>query len=322
MLDNITIGQYVAGNSWIYKLDPRMKIFLTIGLMVCLFLIPNIYVMLGAIGLFIILFLSTRVPFIKMLKGIKPILYLMTFTFILQTVYNQSGDLLYTFHFHFGLYQLLMIIGILFIWLFTKKYCPIKFLYFIAVIVGVFAVQLIDFKQFNFGNYSYKIYDQGLIRASFIFFRVVLMIGLTSLLTFTTMNTDINNGFEALLSPLKVIKVPVGMISMMLSLTLRFIPTLVSETNKIMKAQASRGVDFEEGSLKQKIQQVVSLLVPMFVISFRRAEELANAMEARGYIVDGKRTKLDLLKLSVGDYICFVLFLALLAGVIVARIYL
>ncbi len=322
MFQNITIGQYVPGKSWIYKLDPRMKIFLTIALVVILFLIPNIYIMLGALGGFILLFLTTRIPFFKMIRGLKPILFLMTFTFVLQTIYNQTGEILYTFHFNFGLYQLLMILGILFIYFFTKKYIPFKFLYFLLALISVFAVQLPYFQQFHFGSYTYRIYSDGLISASFIFLRVVLMIGLTSLLTFTTMNTDINNGFEALMSPLKIIKVPVSTISMMLSLTLRFIPTLIGETDKIMKAQASRGVDFQEGNLKQKVQQIVSLLVPMFVISFSKAEELANAMEVRGYIIGGKRTKLDKLSLGYRDYLAFAVFIALLAGVIVARIYL
>lgn len=322
MMDNITIGQYVPGKSWIYRMDPRIKILLMIGMMVVIFLIPNIYVMLGTLGGFFILVLTTRVPIIKMIKGFRPILYLMLFTFVLQTIYNSNGKLLYEFNFTIGLFQILCMVAILTLWFFTKKYIPIKFLYFLVMITGVFAVQLIPFKEFNFASYTYQIYDQGVIKGTFIFIRVILMIGLTSLLTFTTMNTDINNGFEALLSPLKLIKIPVGVFAMMLSLTLRFIPTLVDEANRIMKAQASRGVDFNEGSLKKKIRQIVSLLVPMFVISFRRAEELANAMEARGYIVGGKRTKLDELKLHLVDYLSMIGYAIVLAGVICARIYL
>lgn len=321
MLQNITIGQYVPGDSWIYKLDPRMKIFLTVALMVVLFLIPNIYIMLGALGLFIILFLSTKIPFMKMIRGLKPILFLMVFTFILQTVYNQKGTILYTFTFNLGLYQSLMILGILAFYFLTKKYIPIKFVYFLIALVSIFLVQLPKFNALHFLSYNYVIYTDGLISASFIFLRVVLMIGLTSLLTFSTMNTDINNGFEALMSPLKVIHFPVGTMAMMLSLTLRFIPTLIGETDKIMKAQASRGVDFEEGNLKQKVQQIVSLLVPMFVVSFSKAEELANAMEVRGYVIGAKRTKLDKLELKTGDYIALAVFIALLVGVICARIY-
>ena len=147
------------------------------------------------------------------------------------------------------------------------------------------------------------------------------MIGLTSLLTLSTMTTDINNGLEAVLSPLKLIKIPVGIFAMMISLTLRFIPTLMIESKKIMNAQASRGVDFNEGNLKQKVNQIISLLIPMFVISFNRADELSNAMEARGYVIGKKRTKLDLLKLRWRDYIAIIISITLLVLIILSRIF-
>lgn len=321
-MNNITIGQYVPGHSWIYKMDPRVKIFMVIGLMVILFLIPNMYLMLGYLGLFVVMYLSTRLPIIKMIKGMRPVLFLSAFTFVLQVLYNQDGALLYTFHFQMGLYQLLMIIGLIAFYFMTKKYVPLKFIYLLIIFVACFGVQKIKMPHLVWSNYTVKIYDQGLLKGGFILLRIVLMIGLTSMLTFTTMNTEINNGLESLLSPLKLIKVNVGTISMMISLTLRFIPTLVEETGKIMKAQASRGVDFNEGSLRQKISQIVSLLVPMFVTSFKRAEDLANAMETRGYVIGAKRTKLDLLKLHALDYISFLVFAVLLAGVILGRIYL
>ena len=98
-MNNITIGQYVPGHSWIYKMDPRVKIFLVIGLIVVLFLIPNIYLMLGYLGLFAIMYLTTGLPIRKMLNGMKPVLFLATFTFILQVLYNQEGTLLYIFNF-------------------------------------------------------------------------------------------------------------------------------------------------------------------------------------------------------------------------------
>lgn len=321
MMENITIGQYVPGKSWIYRMDPRVKILLVIGLMVLTFLIKDIFVMLGFLGFFILMTLTTGVPFLKMLKGIKSILYLMTFTFVLQTIYTTTGSVVFEKQFSIGIYQTLIMVGILLFWYVTKKFIPVKFIYFLLMIVGIFAVQLIPFNDAWF-SYTYKVYDEGLIKAVLIFIRVVMMLFITSMLTFTTMNTDINNGVEALLSPLKIIKFPVGVLAMLLSLTLRFIPTLVDETSKIMKAQASRGVEFSEGNLSQKIKQIVSLLVPMFVISFRRADELANAMEARGYVVGAKRTKLDELKLRLVDYLSMLVFLALLAGVICARIYL
>ena len=147
------------------------------------------------------------------------------------------------------------------------------------------------------------------------------MIGITSLLTVSTMSTDINNGLEWVLSPLKIIKVPVSVLSMTISLTLRFIPTLYEETRKIMNAQASRGVDFQEGKLKDKVTQIISLLVPMFVVSFKRAEDLSNAMEARGYVIGAKRTRIDELKFKALDYISFILCLLFLGASIWAKIY-
>ena len=117
------------------------------------------------------------------------------------------------------------------------------------------------------------------------------MIGITSLLTVSTMSTDINNGLEWVLSPLKVIKVPVSVLSMTISLTLRFIPTLIDETDKIMKAQKARGADFETGGIVQKAKSLIPLLVPLFISSFRRADELAMAMEARCYRGGAGRTR-------------------------------
>lgn len=333
-MNSITIGQYIKGNSWLHKLDPRMKIFLTIFYMVALFIIPNtlngFYILLGLVGAYLIIYLTTRLPFRLMLKGLKPLLFLMSFTFLLQLIYNQDGTLLYQFDFKFGLFPLLTIILLITICIFTTKYMRFKSLYILFIIVLCFLIQwtkpfeLMNFSNFldkyNFGSYSLKIYDSGILKGSFVFVRIILLISITSLLTFTTMSTDINNGLYSLMSPLKVIKVPVGRISMMLSLTLRFIPTLLNETKKIMNAQASRGVDFYEASFKQKINQIIALLIPMFVISFKKAADLADAMEARGYIIDAKRSRYDVLKLHLRDYLSLVISLIVMAGVIVGRI--
>lgn len=319
-MNNISIGQYVPGNSWIYKMDPRMKIILTILLMVLIFIIPTMVSMVIALGVFILIFLTTKIPPIKALKGLKPILFLLVFTFILQLIYNKNGDLWATIDFTFGLYQLLAIIGILVLYFFTRKIIRLGMLYFLLMLLSCFVVQhFMDFEAFRFGSYSLEIYSGGVSKAVFIFVRIILMIGITSLLTFSTSNTDINNGLSSVMAPLKVLKIPVGVISMTLSLTLRFIPTLLDETQKIMKAQSSRGVDFSEGTLKEKINQIISLLIPMFVISFRRADDLANAMEARGYVIDAPRTKYDLLKLKAIDYISLVGVILMFVGVIVFR---
>jgi len=173
----------------------------------------------------------------------------------------------------------------------------------------------------NITDFQFDVYKEGVEKSSFIFIRIVIMIGITSLLTLSTMSMDINIGIESLLSPLKVFKIPVGVFSMLIALTLRFIPTLLIETKKIMNAQASRGADFTEGHFHEKVKQIISLLIPMFVVSFKRADDLSNAMEARGYIIGEERTKLDLLKLRWRDYIAIILVLGFLGVTIWSMIY-
>ena len=318
-MNNITIGQYVPGNSWIYKLDPRTKILLTMLLIVIIFLIPTLEGMLIALGIFLIIFLSTRVSIVRIIRGLKGVIFLLTFTFALQLIYNKEGVILYSFNMQIGLFNLLIILGILVFYFLTKKFIKFKLIYTFLMLAGVFLVLwLVKFDLQVWSNFNY---DVGLKNASFIFIRIFMMIGITSLLTVSTMSTDINNGLEWVLSPLKVIKVPVSVLSMTISLTLRFIPTLYEETRKIMNAQASRGVDFQEGKLKDKVTQIISLLVPMFVVSFKRAEDLSNAMEARGYVIGAKRTRIDELKFKALDYISFVLCLLFLGASIWAKIY-
>lgn len=319
-MNNITIGQYVPGNSWLYKMDPRTKIVLVILYIVMIFLIPTLYAMLISFGVFLLIFISTRVSLIRLIRGLKPILFLLTFTFVLQLIYNQGGELIYTFPMQIGLFQLLIILGILVVYFWTKKYMKLKLLYTVLMAVSIFLV--LWFSRFSYvvwSDFDFQIYELGLTSAGFVFLRIVMMIGFTSLLTVSTMSTDINNGLEWLLTPLKVIKIPVSVFSMTISLTLRFIPTLYEESKKIMAAQASRGVDFQEGRLHDKITQIISLLIPMFVISFRRAEDLSNAMEARGYVIGAKRTKLDELKFRFVDYFAGIISLAFLGLVIWSR---
>ena len=189
-------------------------------------------------------------------------------------------------------------------------------------IVGVLAGHSFysSISNINITDFTFNVYKEGVEKSGFIFIRIVIMIGITSLLTLSTMSTDINNGLEWLLSPLKIFKIPVSVFSMLISLTLRFIPTLMSESRKIMNAQASRGVDFEHGGPIKKVKQIISLLVPMFVVSFKRADELSNAMEARGYIVGAKRTKLDLLKFRWRDYVAYGITIALFVTVILFNV--
>jgi len=163
---------------------------------------------------------------------------------------------------------------------------------------------------------SYTLYSDAVFQTLYIMIRLTLMIIITTLLTVSTKPMDLTLGIEDLLSPFKRIGLPSHEIAMMISIALRFIPTLIDETNRIMKAQASRGVDLKEGSFKEKIMAILSLIVPLFVSSFQRAEELADAMEARGYVVAQFRTRYKQLKPTYRDAVMMCCVLIVL-GVII-----
>lgn len=311
-MDNIVIGQYVKGDSWIYRMDPRVKIISLVLFIVITFLLPNLISVACLLGGLFLLILTTKIPVIKMLKGLKGLLFLLSFTFVIQIAYGRTGNLLVSLPMQFGLYNLLISVGLLLLFFLTVRFIPFKFIYFLIFVLLSFVAQYYLKEQYLFGAYNIEIFQDGLERAGFVFLRVVIIVLISSLLTFSTSSTDLNNGLESVMKPLKVIKFPVSEMAMMLSITLRFIPTLLDETNKIMKSQASRGVDFKESKLKDKVTQIVSLLVPMFVISFQRAEDLANAMESRGYVIGAKRTKFDEMKIRFLDCMAlFILFLGL-----------
>ena len=161
-----------------------------------------------------------------------------------------------------------------------------------------------------------KITQEGLVRAFFMMIRILMLITGTFLLTYTTSPIALTDGLESLLSPLKKIKVPVHELSMMMCIALRFIPTLIEETDKIMSAQKARGADFETGNLLQRVKALVPILVPLFISAFRRADELATAMECRCYHGGEGRTKMKLLRYMRRDYCAYAIGILLLAGVI------
>lgn len=159
---------------------------------------------------------------------------------------------------------------------------------------------------------------EGIRRAIFMVARILMLISATFLLTYTTSPISLTDGLESLLSPLKKLRFPVHELSMMMCIALRFIPTLIEETDKIMSAQKARGADFENGSLMQRVKALVPILVPLFISAFRRADELATAMECRCYQGGEGRTKMKLLSFRYFDYVSFVVVAALVAAVIVA----
>ena len=164
------------------------------------------------------------------------------------------------------------------------------------------------------------IYWEAIYQSLKIILRLVLMIELTMILTATTKPLDLTYGLEWYLSPLKIIKFPAHEVAMTISIALRFIPTLLDETDRIMKAQSSRGVDFKHGKISSRLKAIVSLIIPLFIASFQRSEELADSMEARGYNPKAKRTKYRILKFTLFDLFGFILCSCLLGGTIVISV--
>lgn len=191
---------------------------------------------------------------------------------------------------------------------------PMLFMLFFLLIINVIVIHE-GSALFTIG--SFTLYSGALSQTLYIVVRLMLMIMLTTVLTATTKPLDLTLGIEDLLSPFKVIHVPAHEIAMMISIALRFIPTLIEETQRIMKAQASRGVDMDEGSFKEKLMAILSLIVPLFVSAFQHADDLANAMEARGYVPDRPRTRYKQLKMAGKDYIALIITVLLL-GLLVA----
>lgn len=260
MMKNFIIGQYVPGESIIHRMDPRSKL-LAIFLFVFVVFLANNGITYSVLGLFTItVILLSRIPISFLMKGLKPILWIIVFTVILHLFMTKEGDVLLN-------------LG----WL--------------------------------------KIYEGGVEQGLFISLRLLFLIMFTTLLTLTTTPIEITDGMESLLSPFKRIGVPAHELALMMSISLRFIPTLMQETEKIMKAQTARGVDFSDGPIRERMKAIVPMLVPLFISAFRRAEDLALAMEARGYRGDIGRTKLRELSWSLRDTLAFV-FLAVLAAML------
>lgn len=175
---------------------------------------------------------------------------------------------------------------------------PMLFMMCFLLVINIFVMKTgVPLVQWGW----FSICSDALIQTAYIVIRLTLMIILTTILTATTKPLDLTLGIEKLLSPFEVIGVPAHIIAMMISIALRFIPTLIEETQRIMNAQASRGVDLENGSLMEKVRAILSLIVPLFVSAFDRAEQLANAMEARGYDPNKKRTRYAVLKIQTID---------------------
>lgn len=245
MIRDITLGQYYPGDSGIHRLDPRTKILCTFAYIISLFLVRDfIGFAFVVLCLGLVIFFS-RVPLRFIFKGLKPIFFIILFTFTVN-MFMTKGETLVE------------------IWFLT-------------------------------------ITKEGLYNAFFMGLRLVLLIIGSSLLTLTTKPINLTDGIERLLSPFRGIGVPAHELAMMMTIALRFIPTLLEETDKIMKAQMARGADFETGNLLRRAKSLIPLLVPLFISAFRIAQDLAMAMEARCYRGGDARTRMNAMRFHWGD---------------------
>ncbi|MBB6698101.1 energy-coupling factor transporter transmembrane component T family protein [Clostridium algidicarnis] len=256
MIKDITIGQYVPGESFVHKLDPRTKILISLLFIIQLFLIKSFS---GYI--FVVAFILATVSVAKLsptylYKGLKPVFILIVVTAILNLFMVEGTELVFQW----------------------------KFI---------------------------KIYKEGLSTAGFMVLRLIFLIIGTSLLTLTTSPIELTDGIERLLSPFKKIGLPAHELAMMMTIALRFIPTLMDETDKIMKAQMARGADFDSGNIINKAKGLIPLLVPLFISSFRRADELAMAMESRCYRGGEGRTRMKQLKMQGIDLVAAIIYFSL-----------
>ena len=200
-----------------------------------------------------------------------------------------------------------------------KAFKPMMFMMVFLLVVNMISVKT-GYVLISIG--SFEIWSDAIFNTLFIVVRLLLMIMLTTCLTATTKPLDLTLGIEYLLTPLKRLHFPAHEVAMMISIALRFIPTIIEETMRIMNSQKSRGVDFEEGKLKEKIQAILSLVVPLFSVAFERDYELADDMEARGYIPGAERTRYRKLKYRIADYLFILGSIVIMVLMILSRFYL
>ena len=260
MITDITIGQYFPGKSFVHKMDARMKIILTLFLIISVFICKNIVSLLAVITVAFVLVFVSKIPIKTVLKSLKPLIFIIVLTSLLNLFYGKGEALV-----HIG---------------------------------------------------RLKITADGIETAVFMAVRIISLVVVSSLLTYTTSPTELTDAIERLLKPLKLVKVDVHSIAMTMTIALRFIPTLVEEIDKIMSAQKSRGADMDSGNLIHRAKALIPVLIPLFVSSFRRASELAYAMECRCYRGGDGRTKMKVMKFAPRDFIALALVILFFAGII------
>lgn len=262
-MNKITIGQYLPFDTFIHRLDPRVKIVGVFLFIITVFFVDDFITFIPFVVLLIVMLKTAKIPIKSVLRSLRPLLFIMIVTGIIN--------------------------------LFTT---PGK----VMVNIGHL-------------NITYE----GLYRTIFTLLRLILIILSTSVLTYTTSPMELTYGLEKLFSPLKRFGFPAGELAMMISISLRFIPTLFDEAQKIRMAQMARGADFESGNIINRAVSMIPLLVPLFINSFKRSDELSTAMEARMYRIGEERTKLNEIFMDKTDYITLYLFIGFCTIIIVKR---
>ena len=314
-------GQYYHSDSWLHRLDPRTKIMAIFLVLASLFLLGEILSLAIALALVLLLILSSKIPITKFLASLRTMSVIIFFTVFFQVLFNRGSTAIYTFNFTLTWLNLALGIALFVLYFYLGRFFKkFRFLQFLALFFLVFYVQVLITSPLVITSYTITVYKDSLTTSLIVVLRILSLIFMSSLLTLTTKPTDLNRGLELLLKPLKYIGVKVSVFSMMISITLRFIPTLFLEAQKILKAQASRGVDFKEGRLQQKVTQIISLLLPMFIISLRKAYDLADTMEVRGYVPGAERTSINLLRFRAIDIVVLVFVVGMLAGLITLNV--
>lgn len=261
MLGNIVLGQYIPGNSLIHKLDPRVKILLSIVYMMALFFAWNyLSIIVVTLSVLALMFLS-KIPVKLYIKSTKVIILFMILSAFLNLFYGEGEP--------------------------------------------IFKIGFISITQ------------QGIQNSILVVLRIIDLIFISSILMFTTSPNDITFAIESLMKPLEKIKVNVQEIAMMMTIALRFIPTFLEETDKIMSAQKSRGAKFNDKSMIKRIKALIPILMPLFVSAFRRACDLALAMDCRCYDSSKRRTRMKTLKIGRIDIFAIIFLIVLFVGVII-----
>ncbi|MCK5387790.1 MAG: energy-coupling factor transporter transmembrane protein EcfT [Candidatus Izimaplasma sp.] len=321
-MKNIIVGQYIPGKSFLYKMDPRSKILALFILMVSAFVFKDItHIIYMLLGVLVILKIG-GIPIMRIARGLRPIMILLLFTFTFQVLFIKTGPVILDTVLTLTTINIGIMILAIVVWYYTRRYIKSKFFYMVLVIVGILTMLSLFTPGTVISSSNLTIYEDGLLGASFIMVRLIIIVTLSTILTLTTKPTDLNLGLERILKPLNLVKINSEEIALIISIALRYIPTLLDEANKIMLAQASRGVDFTEGKFKDKVMQIISLLVPMFIISFKRSDDLANAMEARSFVPGNKRTRIHILSWQSRDTLVIVFCLLVLTATVVVRVYL